>query len=542
MRIGVLLNNEMIPAWAYAMLSEIVDDDSMHITSLIIKKTSDKYLNEKKNRLNYITSWYQKYDRKGFKGNPDAFEQKDINDLIVEKKIFIDVHESANESIFSKNAIEKIKSEELEILVKLGLGTLKGDILSVSKYGVWAIIPEDNNLSDNALPGLWEVMSQQKESFISLQILNDVQVKNKILYKSSSLTDKLSVERNNNKNFWKAASFIHREIKKLQKLGAEAYFNELNEFYDAETFQPQQKSNPGVAQSLWQIFKLNKRRIVNILIGQLYFDQWILLFKPRKENFLDTDFNTFVKILPPKDRIWADPFVLKRGNKNYIFIEELLFKEKKGYISVIEIDKEGNYTEPTKVLEEEYHLSYPFLIEDGKELYMIPETKKNNKIQLYKCVNFPNEWVLEKVLMDNIRAVDTTIIKDKDIFWLFTNIQNYQGAPPNDELYLFSSDNLLSDHWEPHPNNPISSDVKNARSAGNLFKINNTWYRPAQNCSHRYGYGLQLNEIICLNIHKYEEKRVRSVLPDEKNNILATHTFNAIEGLTVIDAQLRRIK
>ena len=54
------------------------------------------------------------------------------------------------------------------------------------------------------------------------------------------------------------------------------------------------------------------------------FEQWILLFYIDKDEQYPKSFLDFKKILPPKDRIWADPFVMERNDTYYIFIEEFL--------------------------------------------------------------------------------------------------------------------------------------------------------------------------------------------------------------------------
>ena len=74
------------------------------------------------------------------------------------------------------------------------------------------------------------------------------------------------------------------------------------------------------------------------------------------------------------DSIRPFPFIYKQ--ELFIFIEELLYKENKGFISVIKIDEEGNFEKPIKVLEEDYHLSYPFIIHDSKKIFMIPNLIK----------------------------------------------------------------------------------------------------------------------------------------------------------------------
>ena len=117
-----------------------------------------------------------------------------------------------------------------------------------------------------------------------------------------------------------------------------------------------------------------------------------MLFKLNHSNTISTSFFKYKKIIPPKDRFWADPHIIRRNNKYYIFIEEFICAKDKAHISLIIMDDKGNYTEPVKVLERDYHISYPFLIEDNEELFMIPETRQNNTIELYKCVHFPLKW------------------------------------------------------------------------------------------------------------------------------------------------------
>ena len=178
-----------------------------------------------------------------------------------------------------------------------------------------------------------------------------------------------------------------------------------------------------------------------------YFDQWILLFKLEESETISTNLPCFKKILPPKDRFWADPHVIKKNETYYIFIEELIYAENKGFISVIEMDKKGNHKEPVKILETDYHLSFPFVFEDKGEFYMIPESKQNNNIQLFKCISFPYIWELEIVLIDNIKAVDTIVTHKNGKYWLFTNTIENEGASLYDELFLFSSDTLVSKEW-----------------------------------------------------------------------------------------------
>jgi hypothetical protein len=54
---------------------------------------------------------------------------------------------------------------------------------------------------------------------------------------------------------------------------------------------------------------------------KLYFWQWFVLYHASAE--LTTSLGRFKALTPPKDRFWADPFVVARDGKHYVFIEEL---------------------------------------------------------------------------------------------------------------------------------------------------------------------------------------------------------------------------
>jgi len=171
---------------------------------------------------------------------------------------------------------------------------------------------------------------------------------------------------------------------------------------------------------------------------------------------------------------------------------------------------------------------------------MIPETESNNDIELYKCVDFPKKWEYYGKLMNNVTAVDSTIFNHNNKWWLFSGIKENEGASNSDELFLFYSDNPLSNKWETHINNPIISDVRQARPAGRIFSFKNKIYRPSQNSSNYYGYGMSINEIKKINEKEYEETSITSILPNWDKNIRRIHTFAYDSGLSIIDAKIKR--
>src|SRR5690606_25917847 len=116
------------------------------------------------------------------------------------------------------------------------------------------------------------------------------------------------------------------------------------------------------------------------------------------------DLNNDFKLIPPKDRFWADPVVIFENEKLYVFIEELVYKNKIAHLSVFELNTDGSITEPHIILKKPYHLSYPFIFKHEDKYYMIPETAQNNDIQLYESVSFPLEWKFKQTLMKDVKA------------------------------------------------------------------------------------------------------------------------------------------
>jgi hypothetical protein len=228
--------------------------------------------------------------------------------------------------------------------------------------------------------------------------------------------------------------------------------------------------------------------------------------------------------------------VIEAEGRHYVFIEEYFYETGKGHISVIELDRKGVVQGPTKVLERDYHLSYPHVFEWNNQYYMVPESASNRSVELYRSTSFPFEWKLEKVLMTDIGAKDATLAEIDGTWWMFVSIAEH-SIP--DELYLFFARTPLGP-WTPHRRNPVKSDVRGSRPAGKLFYWHGDLYRPAQNSSGRYGYAISINRIIQISPETFCEEEVSKILPNWRKDLIGTHTLNSSDNLTVTDCLIRR--
>lgn len=551
LKIGLLLDGMELAAWQCRMIEIIQQNDYAGI-SLIVQNTvpTEARLPKGVGNLNVGRLWSagirkvlaagERYLVDKHRHLPDATRRIDCTQLLAGIEV-INAHPRRGRfsDYIEGDELASIRSHDIDVLVRLGFRILRGEILHSARYGVWSYHHGDNVVNRGGPPGYWEVMESAPVTGSILQLITEDLDNGNVMYRSFSSTNGMSLTDNASNFYWKTVHFIPRKLKELHDDGDEKFFAGLRaenihpRFYDRQLYKA--PTNGVRSMLLWKKLLQKVRRKWDDI---LYLDQWILLYDIREG--LSTSLWRFKQMTPPKDRFWADPFIVARNNRYYIFIEEFPYATQKGHISVIVMDKNGSFEPPVCVLETPYHLSYPFVFEFEKNTYMIPESMANHTIELYKCTAFPHKWEFQKNLMENCEAVDSTLFEWQGKWWLFANQIETDGASTWDELFLYYSDSPLSDEWNPHPENPIVSDVKSARPAGRLFVRNERLYRPSQNCAGRYGYGFNICEITKLTATEYEERIVSTVEPKWDKNVVSAHTVNYENGLTIIDGQLRR--
>jgi hypothetical protein len=278
-------------------------------------------------------------------------------------------------------------------------------------------------------------------------------------------------------------------------------------------------------------------RIKRKFIRSFFNEQWSLLV-------CDLNGVVLAAIAPEQGVQWADPFPVEHNGKTYIFIEQQIGAGN-GTLGVIELFPDLTYSAFVPILEKQYHLSFPniFCLEDrGQKIwYMIPETHEHNTIDLYRAVDFPLKWNYELTLMNDVVAVDSVVFQHSSKWWLFTSLEIKPNSI-NKNLSAFYSDSFPSADWNPHPLNPLCSNISNSRMAGAVFlnRETNCLNRPAQNCRKDYGKETNINEIAELSVSTYKEKIIRTFAPERKFFAVCTHTFNYSDAYLLRDIKTRR--
>jgi hypothetical protein len=246
------------------------------------------------------------------------------------------------------------------------------------------------------------------------------------------------------------------------------------------------------------------------------------------------------QIVPPPDRLWADPFPIVLDGRAWVFLEELLFEENRGVISVMEVRRDGSWTQPQRVLDLPFHLSYPCVFLHDGALFMVPESEAGQSIDLYRCTDFPLRWERETTLMSGLRAVDTTVFEHDGRWWMYYATDSGDGEG-FDRLWLFHADTPRGP-WQPHAWNPLECNVSGGRPGGRPFLMEGRLVRATQVGAPYYGFAIELREIVTLTPDRWEERPLQVLRPGRRDGVEATHTINVDRDLVVVDVMRVRRK
>lgn len=541
LKIAILLDSKSVQAWVYKVIEDLVASDYADLALVVYCNSLNGAAGSSENSGSLINRLQRKLDMFLFR-KADAYNVlKDLSQLVNgANEIRVNTIRKNETEEFALNDIAAIRKFDPDVIIKFRQGLLSGEILKLAKYGVWGFSMDLCKSFPESEAGYNEVISENPVTRAELFILSDPAEKSIPISTTFESTCSYSVHLNRNKLHWRASLFIPRIIEGLYKHGSSylellAARNSENTYLeDSKTEKKEKKTTEA------KPFIATKLLIRKFLKKIIYTDpfSWILLFDTSVNNrFQDNSFAGYKKLKPGKDRFWADPFVVSADDKHYVFVEEFMYSKNMGYISVLELDRQGKLLKSGPVIEHPYHMSYPHVFQFEGTYYMIPETCENHTIDLYKATEFPFKWTFVKHIMSDIEAMDSTLFHYRDKWWLFTLIEKISFASDNSpELYIYHNDDFMSDKWISHPLNPVISDVRTARPAGNIFISEGALYRPSQDCSARYGQALNINQIMVLTETDYLEKEVLKVNPDWERELKGFHTLNFSDSFSIADA------
>lgn len=552
LRIGVLVDGSEIPRAFRQVLADIDASDFASLELVIVNRQPESIskaapgrlsrylrvlLNANRRRL-LLYSLFQKFDQPP-RESPDPLELVDCNDLFANCQQ-LEVVPVTKRFVhrFPPDAIAALRSYDLDVVLRFGFNILRGEVLTSARYGIWSFHHGDNEFYRGGPPLFWEVVEDNPCSGAILQVLTEKLDDGVVLCKSLFATARgLRPSRNWSYPYWGSTHAVIRKLHQLHEYGWETVKRQAvpSTPYQGRTAIYHAPSNsqmlkwlvPGIGKKL--IRQLNPLRSETV-------DHWRICLRransPELIAGLSPDKSDFRWVPCPPGHFYADPFLLQHQGKVWLFFEDYLYGEKRGRISCAPIQPDLSIGTPSVCLNLPYHLSYPLVFHHDGEIFMVPESEANQSVELWRATSFPFSWTLEKTLFKG-SLVDTTPVFHRGRWYFFTTLCEPFGNAAFGAL--FSSESLTGS-WVHHPNSPISTDVRSARSAGAIQRVGNRMLRPVQDCSENYGRRMHVEEILTLTPDAYSSRRLHSIEPDWEKGLTGVHTYGFCDGVEVLDA------
>jgi hypothetical protein len=429
----------------------------------------------------------------------------------------------------SDREVDRIRGLELDVILNLADSEPAPALVDAAGNGVWAFRHGDPADPRWDPACFWEVYRREPVTTVSLVRLTSDRDRVVVLHRGDFRTHGWSFVRNVDAVGMGSAEWpaqICSGIRHLNRRMPEA----------TTPYRPAIRRPPGPIH-LVRLALSAIGRIAVMQAGSIFsIEQWnVGIVEAPIERFLDRPWPGRVRWLPQRvrHRFVADPFGFQRDGRVSVVMEEWDHHRRSARLVTVDWDGNGGFSNPERVMDPSFHVSYPFLLEWDGALYCIPETGRLHRVDLYRCLEFPGSWEKAATLVEDFPAQDPTVVRHDDRWWLLCGRRRLAAT----ELHAWYADEL-SGPWHPHPGNPLKTDIRSGRPGGTPFVHQGVLYRPAQDGSRTYGGAVTLNRVLRLTPTEFEEEPVTVVHPDPRGPYgEGVHTMSAAGTVTLVDAK-----
>ncbi len=443
----------------------------------------------------------------------------------------------AGEPWLTADALAEIRRRDLDVILRFCAAIPRGEVLRAARHGVWSYHFGADEDARGGTPFLQQALEGAPTRDVLLEVLEDEPGAGVVLCRSGFGSEgNLFLAPYRQVALWESTHFVVWKLHDLHALGWEHLLAQA-------VSRPPRPRLPGLARppTAGALLGFLAPRVGSAIVNRASgkgrgVTRWQVGLRRGPTAFGSTKESVslagFRWIDAPPGRFWADPFFIQHAGKTFLFFED--WDDAKGYatIGAAEVREDCTLGPSVTCLDLGRHLSFPFVFEHQGEVFMLPESLSDGTVTLYRARRFPDAWVPEKVLFRG-NAADTTFWEEEGRFYFFSALHDRDDRGL--KCVLFTAD-ALTGEWRLHPDNPVSSDARHCRNAGAIFRRGGRLFRPTQNCGPRYGYGLNLEEIVTLSEDRYEERPWCAVdphaLPFPARGI---HTYGACGDLEAID-------
>ncbi|MBM1105810.1 hypothetical protein JQC67_06660 [Aurantibacter crassamenti] len=538
MKIAVItddLNN--LANWQMRILQHLLVSKELELSALItVQKTTCEHYHELKTPKNNLAKFFLKLqwslERKFFFKKLKTIKASQLSERLSQVNKF-EINENSTSN--SKD-IEQLKLHNLDLILKLEDTIHCKELSGLAKHGTWSLKHNAKHITNHSPTGFWEIMNKEATVVVSLLKVSKTEAQ-PLLLDQAHFNKHWSLVKTTDMVLESSVALLTKNLKSVATL-------EPTE--QASTKTQTILAQPNALQIVDYMLKFYTKvttkileRLASKILNWRY--QCFTLFIA-KGQFNTTDLSTLEPIKLPKDEFWADPFLFDYKNETYVFFENYPYSTKRGKISCGRL-KNNQIVDVIDILDFDYHLSYPYVFEENGEIYLMPESSENKKLEIYKCTHFPDQWELHSTAFEGELIADAFFFDDENNEkWLFLNKAATTTVPLENELYIYkvSSTDLLK-KLIPHKQNPVLIDSRTARNGGAIFSYKNKIYRPSQaNDQGVYGRALNINRITNLTLEEYSEETIETVEPDFYEGLMSVHHLHQTDDRFVIDAAYKR--
>jgi len=403
LRIGCLLDSPRAPAWVAKVFEDIRAAGFLELALVVIAPAG---MRRRRPSLwqRFCGALYRLYewaDYRFFKATSDALALVDLERLCATVPCLRLTPPPDADEPLAAGDLAAVASAGLDVILDFSSLDVGGRMVPCAKYGIWYCHPGEPRAYVGMPPLFREMYDNNPVSETVLRCRAAGNAGARVLYRGSFAIERNSLYLNRNVSSWKSARYILRRLTELYQHGWD-YLNSLRCIGAPDEYCGRTEVLPGplttcrfVSRIVWRFLS---RRVYHWFRGE----KWGIAYRARAAPPQPGEGLRF--LLPGPDCFYADPFCYSRHGKHYIFFEDYRYESQKAVISYVEIDSLGQHTAPQVALSADYHLSYPFLFEWQGEVYLMPETSTERRIEVYRAVEFPCRWVRDRVVMDNIGA------------------------------------------------------------------------------------------------------------------------------------------
>jgi len=529
-RIGVMNTKTSVQEWQARSLAKLVALDKAQIVLfIIVDENRNAQMSFETIKTDHTNPVLLEIYSKCF-ARPSSTRITYMRQLLMAvPSIYCNVTKSTSSLNFDDEDIQTISTYDLDFILWFGSSAIDGEILNVPRYGVWTFSHSNGAKGTTGLTCFWEIYSGDDSIGAMLLRLTSENNSYVILRQGLLRVINYSYAQNIDETLFEIAQWPARVCTDIA--------NGNGEYVNAppSPITPCISYVPNNLQVLGFVLNIVKNRFIKIYKSLFCHQQWNIgiAYEPI-HAFLKS--KPKIHYLPPprNGTFLADPFGVIKDKRVTILCENFNYNSFKGVISSMELLDHISPGSPLPVLDLPVHVSYPYLIEHGGDIYCVPETAAAREIGLYKAEEFPHRWIKVASLIKNVAAIDPTIFRHGGLWWLMCTDKE-QNAFVN--LFAWYAKDLFGP-WKPHAANPIKTDIHSARSAGTPFEYDGFLYRPSQDCSRTYGGRIVLNRVIQLTQHKFEEEHAAIIEAHEDGSYRdGIHTISAVGDITLVDGK-----